>query len=56
MGPVTSPERRRPLDKLQEFLLVAPVLLFSMVAHEFAHGYAALKQGDPTAYQMGRLT
>jgi Zn-dependent protease len=44
------------LDKLQEFLLVAPVLLFSMVAHEFAHGYAALKQGDPTAYQLGRLT
>lgn len=27
-----------------------------MVAHEFAHGYAALKQGDPTAYQLGRLT
>lgn len=44
------------MDKLQEFLLVAPVLLFSMVAHEFAHGYAALKQGDPTAYQLGRLT
>jgi len=44
------------LDKLQEFLLVAPVLLFSMVAHEYAHGYAALKQGDPTAYQLGRLT
>ncbi|MEO7511328.1 MAG: site-2 protease family protein, partial [Gemmatimonadaceae bacterium] len=47
---------RSPLDKLQEFLLVAPVLLFSMVAHEYAHGYAALKQGDPTAYQLGRLT
>jgi Zn-dependent protease len=44
------------LDKLQEFLLTAPVLLFSMVAHEYAHGYAALKQGDPTAYQLGRLT
>jgi Zn-dependent protease len=44
------------LDKLQEFLLVAPVLLFSMVAHEFAHGYAALRQGDPTAFQLGRLT
>lgn len=27
-----------------------------MVAHEYAHGYAALKQGDPTAYQLGRLT
>jgi Zn-dependent protease len=37
-------------------LLAAPVLLFSMVAHEYAHGYAALKQGDPTAYQLGRLT
>lgn len=44
------------LDKIQVFLLVAPVLLFSMVAHEYAHGYAALKQGDPTAYQLGRLT
>ena len=38
------------------FLLVAPVLLFSMVAHEYAHGYAALRQGDATAYQLGRLT
>lgn len=27
-----------------------------MVAHEYAHGYAAFKQGDPTAYQLGRLT
>ncbi len=38
------------------YLLLAPVLLFSIVAHEYAHGYAALKQGDPTAYQLGRLT
>ena len=44
------------MDKLQEFLLTAPVILFSMVAHEYAHGYAALKQGDTTAYQLGRLT
>jgi len=44
------------LDKTQTFLLVAPVLLFAMVAHEYAHGYAALRQGDPTAYQLGRLT
>jgi len=42
--------------KLQQFLLVAPVLLFSMVAHEYAHGYAALKQGDDTALMLGRLT
>jgi len=44
------------LDKFSSFLLVAPVLLFSMVAHEYAHGYAALKQGDATALQLGRLT
>jgi Zn-dependent protease len=44
------------LDKVGNFLLFVPVLLFSMVAHEYAHGYAAYKQGDATAYQLGRLT
>lgn len=33
-----------------------PALLFAMVAHEYAHGYAAYRYGDPTAYQLGRLT
>jgi Zn-dependent protease len=42
--------------RLELFLLAAPVLLFSMVAHEYAHGYAALRQGDSTAFQLGRLT
>lgn len=32
------------------------MLVFSLVAHEYAHGYAALKQGDDTAYMLGRLT
>jgi len=44
------------VDTLQNILFVAPVLLFSVIAHEYAHGYAALKQGDPTAQQLGRLT
>jgi len=44
------------LSQLQNFILIAPVLLFSMVAHEYAHGYAAMKNGDMTAYQLGRLT
>ncbi|HEY5545042.1 MAG TPA: site-2 protease family protein [Gemmatimonadaceae bacterium] len=44
------------MAELDNFLLAVPVLLFSMVAHEYAHGYAALKQGDPTAQQLGRLT
>lgn len=44
------------MDTLRNILFVAPILLFSIIAHEYAHGYAALKQGDPTAYQLGRLT
>jgi Zn-dependent protease len=42
--------------QFQDFLLFMPVLLFSVIAHEFAHGYAALKQGDDTALMLGRLT
>jgi Zn-dependent protease len=30
--------------------------VFSFAAHEYAHGYAALRQGDDTALQQGRLT
>jgi Zn-dependent protease len=53
---------RDPLDRqtltlgFQALLLFVPVLLFSVIAHEYAHGYAALKQGDKTALQAGRLT
>ena len=36
--------------------IIGPMFLFSIIAHEIAHGYAALKQGDSTAYQLGRLT
>lgn len=32
------------------------MLVFSLVAHEYAHGFAALKQGDDTALLQGRLT
>jgi Zn-dependent protease len=44
------------LQHFQDFLLIVPVLLFSVIAHEYAHGYAALKQGDTTALSLGRLT
>jgi Zn-dependent protease len=30
--------------------------VFSIVAHEYAHGAAAFRQGDDTAYMLGRLT
>ena len=39
-----------------EFLVWAPVLLFSIVAHEYAHAEAAYRQGDDTAYMLGRIT
>ncbi|MEP6494753.1 MAG: site-2 protease family protein [bacterium] len=45
-----------PTLDIQGILLFAPVLLFSVIAHEYAHGYAALKQGDTTALMLGRLT
>jgi len=32
------------------------VLIFILPAHEFAHAYAAYKNGDKTAKNMGRLT
>ena len=32
------------------------VILFSLIIHECAHGYVALKCGDPTAKMLGRLT
>jgi Zn-dependent protease len=41
---------------VQTFLLYLPILAFSIVAHEVAHGYAALRQGDDTALMLGRLT
>jgi len=32
------------------------VLLFSLSVHESAHAWTALKQGDPTAQSLGRIT
>jgi Zn-dependent protease len=32
------------------------MLVFAMVAHEYAHAVVALQQGDDTAYSLGRVT
>src|SRR5947207_8031379 len=45
-----------PDMNIQGLLIFMPVLVFSVIAHEYAHGYAALKQGDDTALMLGRLT
>ncbi|MGH7466748.1 MAG: site-2 protease family protein [Longimicrobiales bacterium] len=39
-----------------DIILFLPVLLFSVVLHEYAHGWMAKRQGDETAYMLGRLT
>ncbi len=39
-----------------DLFIVLPILFFSIVLHEFAHGYVAYRMGDDTAYLMGRLT
>jgi len=41
-------------ETFQIFALL--VLIFSIVIHEFAHGWMADQLGDPTARYMGRLT
>jgi len=39
-----------------EQIYILPILLFSVIIHEVAHGYMALRLGDPTAKLLGRLT
>lgn len=42
------------MDPISIFVIIA--LIFSIVIHEAAHGYAANALGDPTARLQGRLT
>jgi Zn-dependent protease len=42
-------------DPLQ-MLLLAPVILFALTFHEFAHAWLASKLGDPTARMSGRVS
>lgn len=39
-----------------DLLIIVPVLLFSVVVHEVAHAWQALREGDTTARDLGRLT
>lgn len=40
----------------EEMLLRIPALLIALTVHEYAHGWTALKFGDSTARDAGRLT
>lgn len=39
-----------------EIFITLLILFFSIILHEYSHGYIAYKNGDDTAYLMGRLT
>jgi len=41
---------------METYLIVIPILLFSVVVHEVAHGLSAEYCGDPTARMLGRIT
>jgi Zn-dependent protease len=41
---------------IQTVLVYALPVLFAITLHEAAHGYAARYLGDPTAWQLGRVT
>jgi len=43
------------MDPLSAVIFIV-ILLFSIIIHELAHGYAALSLGDRTAQMAGRLT
>lgn len=39
-----------------EWIIHLPILFFSVIIHEFCHGWAAWSRGDDTAEKAGRLT
>lgn len=39
-----------------EIIVLIPILFFSIILHEVAHGLTAYRMGDDTAYLSGRLT
>lgn len=44
------------LTDIQRLAVMALPILLAITLHEVAHGWVALKLGDTTAYQQGRLT
>lgn len=43
-------------DTIYWILFAVPTILIASTVHEYAHGWAAFKLGDPTAKAAGRLT
>ncbi|MGE4505382.1 MAG: site-2 protease family protein [Desulfovibrionaceae bacterium] len=45
-----------PVNYLINIAILAVPFLYGIILHELAHGWVALKLGDPTALRAGRLT
>jgi Zn-dependent protease len=43
-------------DRLRQILLSLPILMLAFCVHEFMHAWVAYRQGDDTAYMLGRVT
>jgi Zn-dependent protease len=43
-------------EVIRNFVLSLPVLLLAFSVHEFMHAWVALRQGDDTAFKLGRVT
>ena len=41
---------------MENYIFAALAALIALTAHEYCHGYAAYRLGDPTAKSLGRLT
>lgn len=39
-----------------QLIMTIPIVLIALTFHEVAHGWVSYKMGDPTAYNLGRLT
>lgn len=44
------------MNGLDQLIVLLPIFLFSVVAHEYAHARVAVWQGDPTPAALGRVT
>lgn len=44
------------MEQIVYYILAALAVLITLTIHEYSHGYAAYKLGDPTAKNLGRLT
>ena len=43
-------------DRVASIAITVALVMVSAIVHEVAHGWAALRLGDPTAKEAGRLT